>query len=54
MAAGHESEAKALMEKAKQTKEKFFSFGKGKYEQAAELYKQAGNLFKAAQKSLLL
>ena len=46
MAAGS-SDAKKLMEQAKKTKEKFFSFGKGKYEQAAELYNQAGNLFKA-------
>jgi len=41
-------EAKALMEQAKKTTEKFFSFGKGKYEQAAEMYTRAGNLFKAS------
>jgi len=42
------SEAKKLMEQAKKTTEKFFSFGKGKYEQAAEMYTKAGNLFKAS------
>jgi len=41
-------EAKALMEQAKKTSEKFFSFGKGKYEQAAEMYTKAGNLYKAS------
>jgi len=41
-------EAKALMEQAKKTTEKFFSFGKGKYGQAAELYTRAGNLYKAS------
>jgi len=41
-------EAKNLMEQAKKTTEKFFSFGKGKYEQAAEMYTRAGNLFKAS------
>ena len=42
------SEAKKLMADAKKTTEKFFSFGKGKYEQAAEMYTRAGNLFKAS------
>lgn len=36
------------MEQAKKTSERFFSFGKGKYEQAAEMYTRAGNLFKAS------
>ena len=47
-------EAKALMEQAKKTTEKFFSFGKGKYGQAAELYTRAGNLYKASKNCLLL
>ena len=46
--AGTNSEAKKLMEQAKKTTEKFFSFGKSKYEQAAEMYTKAGNLFKAS------
>jgi len=48
MAATENREAKALMEQAKKTKEKIFSFGKGKYGQAAELYTRAGNLYKAS------
>jgi len=45
---GENREAKSLMEQAKKTTEKFFSFGKGKYEQAAEMYTRAGNLYKAS------
>lgn len=41
------------MEQAKKTSERFFSFGKGKYEQAAEMYTRAGNLFKASKNCLL-
>jgi len=46
--AGENREANSLMEQAKKTTEKFFSFGKGKYEQAAEMYTRAGNLYKAS------
>ena len=45
-------EARSLMEQAKKTSERFFSFGKGKYEQAAEMYTRAGNLFKASKNCL--
>jgi len=41
-------EAKSLMEQAKKTTERFFSFGKGKYSQAAEMYTRAANLYKAS------
>jgi len=47
MSADSCKDAKALMDQAKKTTEKFFSFGKGKYGQAAELYTRAGNLYKA-------
>jgi len=46
--ASENREAKSLMEQAKKTTEKFFSFGKAKYEQAAEMYTRAGNLYKAS------
>ena len=49
---GDNREARSLMEQAKKTSERFFPFGKGKYEQAAEMYTRAGNLFKASKNCL--
>ena len=45
-------EARALLEKASKAQSRFFSFGTAKYEEAAELYVRAGNLFKASKQCL--
>lgn len=41
-------EAARLIEQANKALNRFFSFGTGKYEEAADLFNQAGNLYKAS------
>lgn len=44
-------EAARLVEQANKALNRFFSFGTGKYEEAADLFNQAGNLYKATKMS---